>query len=102
MHAHLKEVSIKIQKNRDKFLQILRSILAAAQKKLNKYYEITFERAELYFNLAVCLNSCDKLEYYKISEQKYVVLDRALSLHLKKMFKLRKLLLIALCRFIYD
>jgi homogentisate 1,2-dioxygenase len=66
MHAHLKNCSQKLKKERNKFLQNLRSIINATQEKLKKYYDVTSSKKDLYFNLDLCLNSCDKLNYYKI------------------------------------
>jgi hypothetical protein len=66
MHAHLKNCSQKLKKERSKFLQNLRSIINATQEKLKKYYDATSNKENLYFNLDLCLNSCDKLDYYKI------------------------------------
>jgi hypothetical protein len=66
MHAHLKNCSQKLKKERSKFLLNLRSIIHATQEKLKKYYDATSSKEDLYFNLDLCLNSCDKLDYYKI------------------------------------
>jgi Asp-tRNA(Asn)/Glu-tRNA(Gln) amidotransferase C subunit len=66
MHAHLKNCSQKLKKERSKFLQNLRSIINATQEKLKKYYDVTSSKKDLYFNLDLCFNSCDKLNYYKI------------------------------------
>ncbi len=66
MHAHLKNCSQKLREERSKFLQNLRSTINATQKKLKKYYDATSNKEDLYFNLDLCLNSCDKLDYYKI------------------------------------
>jgi hypothetical protein len=66
MHAHLKSCSQKLKKERNKFLLNLRSIINATQEKLKKYYNATSSKKDLYFNLELCLNSCDKLNYYKI------------------------------------
>jgi Asp-tRNA(Asn)/Glu-tRNA(Gln) amidotransferase C subunit len=66
MHAHLKNCSQKLREERSKFLQNLRSIINATQEKLKKYYDATSSKKDLYFNLDLCLNSCDKLNYYKI------------------------------------
>ncbi len=68
MHAHLKNFSQQMKYDRNKFLMNLRSIISATQKKLKKYYEIISSKKELYFHLELCLNSCDKLNYYKISK----------------------------------
>ncbi len=66
MHAHLKNCSQKMKRERNKFLLNLRSTIDATQEKLKKYYEATSDKEDLYFNLELCLNSCDKLSYYKI------------------------------------
>jgi DNA repair ATPase RecN len=66
MHAHLKNCSQKLKEERSKFFQNLRSIINATQKKLKKYYDVTSNKKNLYFNLDLCFNSCDKLNYYKI------------------------------------
>jgi hypothetical protein len=66
MHAHLKNCSQKLKEKRSKFLQNLRSIINATQEKLKKYYNVTSSKEDLYFNFDLCLNSCDKLNYYKI------------------------------------
>jgi hypothetical protein len=68
MHVHLKNSSQQVKHDRNKFLMNLRSIISATQKKLKKYYEVISSKEELYFNLELCLNSCDKLSYYKISK----------------------------------
>jgi hypothetical protein len=66
MHAHLKNCSQKLRKERSKFFLNLRSIINATQEKLKKYYDVTSSKKDLYFNLELCLNSCDKLNYYNI------------------------------------
>jgi hypothetical protein len=66
MHVHLKICSQKLKKKRNKFILNLRSIINATQEKLKKYYDVTSNKKNLYFNLEFCLNSCDKLNYYKI------------------------------------
>jgi hypothetical protein len=66
MHAHLKNCSQKLKKERSKFLQNLRSTFNATQEKLKKYYNATSSKEDLYFNLDLCFNSCNKLNYYKI------------------------------------
>jgi DNA repair ATPase RecN len=66
MHAHLKNCSQKLKKERSKFLQNLRSTINVIQEKLKKYYDATSSKKDLYFNLDLCLNSCDKLNYYKV------------------------------------
>ncbi len=68
MHAYLKNFSQQMKHDRNKFLMNLRSTISATQKKLKKYYEIILSKKELYFNLELCLNSCDKLSYYKINK----------------------------------
>ncbi len=68
MHAHLKNFSQQVKYDRNKFLMNLRSIISATQKKLKKYYEIISSKEELYFNLELYFNSCDKLNYYKINK----------------------------------
>jgi hypothetical protein len=66
IHVHLKNCSQKLKKERSKFFQNLRSIINATQEKLKKYYDVTSNKENLYFNLDLYLNSCDKLNYYKI------------------------------------
>jgi hypothetical protein len=66
MHAHLENCSQKLKKKRNKFFLNLRSIINATQEKLKKYYDVTSNKKNLYFNFELCLNSCDKLNYYKI------------------------------------
>ncbi len=66
IHVHLKNCSQKLKKERSKFLLNLRSITHATQEKLKKYYDATSNKKDLYFNLDLCFNSCDKLNYYKI------------------------------------
>ena len=77
MYSHLKNYFKQIKIERFKYLQILRSAIFVAQNKLNKYYEVIFDKADLYFNLVLCLNSCDKLNYYKISRTaRFVIWSR--------------------------
>jgi hypothetical protein len=66
MHAHLENCSQKLKKEGNKFFFNLRSIINATQEKLKKYYDVTSSKKNLYFNFEFCLNSCDKLDYYKI------------------------------------
>ncbi len=66
MHAHLKNCSQKLKEERSKFFLNLRSIIHATQEKLRKYYDATSSKKNLYFNLDLCFNLCDKLNYYKI------------------------------------
>jgi hypothetical protein len=71
MYAHLKNCSQKLKKERSKFLQNLRSIINATQEKLKKYYDATSSKKNLYFNLDLCLNSCDKLDYYRVRIERH-------------------------------
>jgi hypothetical protein len=66
MHVHLKNCSQKLKEKRNKFLLNLRSIIHVTQEKLKKYYDATSSKEDLYFNFDLCLNSCDKLNYYKM------------------------------------
>jgi hypothetical protein len=67
LHQYLKKYEEDLVKNaRDSSLN-LRLTIQIAQKKLTKYYEVIFETKDLYFNLNIYFNSCDKLNYYNVS-----------------------------------
>jgi hypothetical protein len=67
LHQHLKRYEEDLVENaRDSSLN-LRLTIQTAQNKLTKYYEAIFEAENLYFNLSICLNSCDKLNYYNVN-----------------------------------
>jgi ribosomal protein S15P/S13E len=67
LHQHLKRYEKDLIKNARDSSFNLRLTVQTAQKKLTKYYETIFEAEDLYFNLNICLNSCDKLNYYSVS-----------------------------------
>jgi hypothetical protein len=66
-HQHLKKYEKDFVKNARDSSFNLRLTIQIAQKKLTKYYEAIFEAEDLYFNLSICLNSCDKLNYYSVN-----------------------------------
>jgi hypothetical protein len=73
LHQHLKRCEEDLVKNvRDSSLN-LRLTIQTAQKKLTKYYETIFEAENLYFNLSICLNSCDKLNYYNVNSISFIM-----------------------------
>jgi hypothetical protein len=73
LHQHLKRYEEDLIKNaRDSSLN-LRLTIQTAQKKLTKYYEAIFEAENLYFNLSICLNSCDKLNYYSVNSNSSIM-----------------------------
>jgi hypothetical protein len=73
LHQHLKRYEKNLVENaRDSSLN-LRLTIQTAQKKLTKYYEAIFETEDLYFNLSICLNSCDKLNYYSVNSISFIM-----------------------------
>jgi vacuolar-type H+-ATPase subunit D/Vma8 len=66
-HQHLKKYEEDLIKNARDSSFNLRLTVQTAQKKLTKYYEAIFEAENLYFNLSICFNSCDKLNYYSVN-----------------------------------
>lgn len=69
VHAHLKCRTIQIRTwARIIWTNSLLTAIKTAQVKLWKYYNVTFEKADIYFNINLCLNLCDKLNYYSICQ----------------------------------
>ncbi len=97
MHVHLKNCSQKLRKKRSKFIRNLRSIIHATQEKLKKYYDATSSKKNLYFNLDLCLNSCDKLNYYK-----KCYYDRAFNRSLLFLFSILSIIEYLIARFIFS
>ncbi len=67
LHQHLKRFENNLSRSARNSFVNLRLTVNATQKKLTKYYETIFDAKELYFNLVICSNSCDKLNYYNVS-----------------------------------
>jgi hypothetical protein len=82
MHEHLESHMKRLAaRSRAVWTNSLQLTIASAQVKLKKHYEVTAENAELYFNLDICLNSRDKLDYYKI-----IVLFLSIADYVAEMF----------------
>jgi hypothetical protein len=73
LHQHLKKYEENFVKNARDLSFNLRVTIQIAQKKLTKYYEAIFEAEDLYFNLNICLNLCDKLNYYSVSSISFIM-----------------------------
>jgi hypothetical protein len=66
-HQHLKKYEENLVENACNSSLNLRLTIQTAQNKLTKYYEAIFEAEDLYFNLSICFNSCDKSNYYSVN-----------------------------------